>query len=508
MELDEITSDLLELALHNWQHAQDPPINLLQLHLLDDSGASSVAERGIHLYDRLVSLTLENLGRHRQAAGLSHSTTPPSTLLALVATLSGDYRVGNAELEAWSALYHRYLAPFSISVDELSTAAHVTSRQFRRRLDTGIARLVDVLRRAEMDAHTRFQSLYLRRHLPPPDYAQLFGIAPLLQKLLSLLSDPNGPRFISIEGLGGIGKTALAQATAERLADRGNLADILWISARHEWITEQGELKPFADPARSLDDVITRLSRQLGQEQLAGLATSDKLEQLKPLLLHTPYLIIIDNLETMIDSQTLIPVLYPLAGASRFLLTSRYTLCQHPYVQIHPLRELSLLDSQILVDSELKRRGQNAVLSEGETNELYDTIGGLPLALKLAAAQMGRLPWANILEGLRRARQETPEKMYHYIYRRTWQLLDDPARQLLLSMLLVSPDGEDVGWLQSISTLPETSFNTAIAQLLNYSLLEVTGPLIAPIYQLHRLTATFLQTEILLHWKDRDAGSL
>jgi len=131
---------------------------------------------------------------------------------------------------------------------------------------------------------------------------------------------------------------------------------------------------------------------------------------------------------------------------------------------------------------------------------LYATLGGMPLALKLVAAQIGHWPLTTLLDGLRAAAAGPPQGLYTYIYRRTWLALDDPARRLLLSLLTVSPDGDDLSWLRLVSLLDDTDFDPALAALLSYSLLETAGSLAAPTYRLHRLTATFLQSEILSNW--------
>jgi len=53
-----------------------------------------------------------------------------------------------------------------------------------------------------------------------------------------------------------------------------------------------------------------------------------------------------------------------------------------------------------------------------------------------------------------------------------------------------------------MSFLPPDEFGDALAQLRDASLLEVAGEPTSPRYRLHRLTATFLQTEILAAWGD------
>jgi hypothetical protein len=92
--------------------------------------------------------------------------------------------------------------------------------------------------------------------------------------------------------------------------------------------------------------------------------------------------------------------------------------------------------------------------------------------------------------------------MYAYIYRQAWSQLKDSAKQLLLSMLNVSADGEDLAWIRLTSLLPPPEFEAALAQLLDYSLLETVRALPEPNYRLHRLTVTFLQSEILLDWEE------
>lgn len=497
MEIENITNELVERTLRNWQQALETPYELLELDLLTETGAVSRVELQIKLYELLTSLVVEPIKSLRKSEGISPLDDATASLIDSIAT---DFSSGNLELRTWSTLYHRYLATPSLSAEDLATAVHVTPRHIRRFLNTGIGFLVSALQHAEINAHRRIKSVRLQRHLPPPDYVKLFGAEAILRLLVNLLEDPEGPRFISIEGLGGIGKTALAQFTAQRMAELGKLEDIFWISARDELITYQGELKTLDTSIQSLEDILVRLTQQLGQEHLMGLPISEKIEKLRPFLFASPYLIILDNLETIPDHQTLLHTLFPLVGKTRFLITSRHTLSEYAYVHVFSVPELSVEDSQTLIESELERLGRKNSLSQIITKRIYNTIGGLPLALKLVAAQVGRFPLEYILAGLKNARQQMPEQMYIYIYRRTWVCLNDPAKQLLLSMLSVAPDGEDRSWIYGASSLSEEEFDMSLTQLINFSLLEVTGSLDRPVYRIHRLTDTFLRTDILLNW--------
>ena len=503
VKLEHISTATVKEALSAWRYSRPGPPALLELVALQNPANHAGENRQLTLRDYVTTLVESHLQQHRLLAGI----TPRPPLLskeAVRVAIKADFQANQKALAAWSALFFRYLAPVALSVTELAAAIPLSTRQFRRHVNHGIEQLTDLIHQEEQVAQERPQQSRLPRFLPSPDFTRLFGVEDVLAEIVTYLTNEAGPRFISIEGLGGIGKTAVAQATAYRLAKQGAWQDILWVSARQERLTTQWDFEKIDDPIYSLEDVIARLAHQLGQENLAGLPAADKLAGLKPILSSQPqpYLIIIDNLETLNDTQALLPALFPLAGQTRFLLTSRYSLRDVGFVHVLPLSELSPAASQTLIENELERHGRATTLSPSAAAAIYQVVGGLPLALKLLAAQLGDLPLEHILEGLKVARRQGPERIYEFIYHHTWRLLSDPARHLLLTMLLISPDGEDVPWMKLMSNLPTTDFDHALMQLRRYSLLETAGSLAAPRYRLHRLTTTFLKTEVLLRWQE------
>jgi len=302
--------------------------------------------------------------------------------------------------------------------------------------------------------------------------------------------------------LGGIGKTALARAVAFDLAGGNEFDGIAWISARQSRLTELGSIEAMTDAATTLADIVGRLAEQLGLATLVGLDTNEKLAHIAAFLANARYLIVVDNLESVRDIDALLPALITLAAHARILLTSRQAVTGYPLVHRRAVEPLSLEDSRALIEAELNRHRLSLKLDPDDMRSLFAVVGGMPLALRLIAAQLGRRPLPLLLADMRQVHRRAPESLYTYIYRQAWLDLSDPARAMLLSLLHIAPEGEDLKWLQLMAMLPPDEFDDALDQLLAYSLLDVAGTAAAPRYRMHRLTITFLQTEILSRWEE------
>jgi hypothetical protein len=106
------------------------------------------------------------------------------------------------------------------------------------------------------------------------------------------------------------------------------------------------------------------------------------------------------------------------------------------------------------------------------------------------------LPLNRLLDGLTRNHPGEVMKMYRHIFWQTWQTLSENGRKLLQSMPLAL-EPADVDYLLTISGLSEGEIWPAIEELRQRSLLEVEGGLHEKRYGIHRLTDTFLRTEII-----------
>lgn len=507
-----ITGDLIERTLRESLKSREVPSELAVLSLIQNQpGSPIVADQ---VFAVLLQIGTDLLNSHRTNLGLpsakpdeNHSPEQWLNELAM------DFNQNNPELEAASAVFHRYLIPYNLSINQMAAKANCSTRNFRRRLENGLSNIARQVQLLEKKALLENPSRTLSRFLPLPDFQKLFGAQAVIEKVIRLLEQPDGPHFISIEGLGGIGKTALAQAVAlngcnsTELIKGFPLEGILWVSMRQDIYFDPSSPPINRQPNISFQTMISRMAEQAGFQDLVGLPSEQKINRLVPFLNKASHLVIMDNLESSTEAELMIRSFSNVTGPTRFLLTCRKSLQTNAQVYSVPLFELPFEPSRQLLEFELNRHGRNAPLSSETFSRLYEWVGGVPLALKLVGAQLAYFPVEDVEASFHSAHNtfnshkgSRTEALFSHIYRQTWTALSREAQKLLFSIQFCSSDGETKDWLMKMSGLDPLNFENALRELRNFSLLEIGGKIENPVYRIHRLTQRFLMTDIAQIW--------
>jgi len=344
-------------------------------------------------------------------------------------------------------------------------------------------------------------------NLPPRRYTRLIGriedIEILHNKLCS--SVPSDPSIVAITGLGGIGKTALAYELSSRAMVEGCFDGLVWESAKSEEL-ESSNIVPTRSPVITKDSLLHSIASQIGYEKIANLSPNEREKQVRTLLLNRPYLIVIDNLETIDAYKDLVRYLegFMLGKThtpSRALLTSRERLFEIPYLFDYYVRGLSKQASFEFIQHEIETRVMgNLVIPENLRERIYLVTHGMPLAIKLIVSQyIAGIPLDTELDRLQKAKED---ELYEFIYLRLWNKLNVPAKKILVS---AASFGSSVSrsMLQPVSRASDEDFENAIPELIRLSLMEASDHAIQTErrYSIHPLTRWFINAPLRNHWQ-------
>jgi hypothetical protein len=427
---------------------------------------------------------------------LTRSNALRETVRAALALLHDKERAEQADL-----LERRYLR--NESVTRLTETYNLSERSIYQRLHEAHVALAHALWASEQaEAGAISKSLLLTeppgtlsraRHLPPQTYTHLFGMDEVLAQLLDYLDDPDRHWVISLDGMAGLGKTALAREAAGRLAETDRFADIAWVRVRPVSYTSRG-LGQLDLPALTCGQVLDTIADQLGGIDLGPLPLPAKRDRAREMLYAGSCLVVLDNLETAMGCGTWPDWFWDMADPSKFLLTSRQWLESDVGQSVLSLDQLAEPESLALIRHEAHLRGlpEVADASDDALHPILGVTGGNPLAIKLVLGQLVSLPLSRILAALQSPQPGT-DSFYQYLYRASWDLISAPARLLLLRMARL-PTSEGT-WedLSAISGLIGDDLNSAIEELATHSLVQAVG--FEKTYSLHPLTHHFAVSE-------------
>ncbi len=369
-----------------------------------------------------------------------------------------------------------------------------------KRQRTAVADLAATVWQAEVEARSIRQARIVER-LEIKEPPRLFGVESKLAELAAVLTTGRAPWLVAVVGLGGIGKTSLADACVRALSVRPTFTDLAWVSARQEHFVLWGGLQENREgtPALTTEGLVDAIIDQFDFHDLTHYPSAQKRIGLCKRLKAQPYLVVVDNLETAADYQALVPDLQAFVNPTRFLLTSRHSLHNFPGVHNLSLDELSASDSLALLRHEARQRGlaEVATAPDEALSRVHEVAGGNPLALKLLLGQMHTLSLSRVVGDLRQARGRQVEELYRFIYWRSWHMLSNEARQVLTIMPLVAESGGGLDQIAALCELDEQDMMAGLGQLVDLCLVNVQGTLEARRYNIHRLTESFLLEEVL-----------
>lgn len=332
----------------------------------------------------------------------------------------------------------------------------------------------------------------------------LFGRDQEIEAVLNLIEKPRPRRnVIAIDGLGGIGKTALAEEVVRRVRASGEFSHVVWQTAKTEVFDGSGIVRRFSGPPITIERLLLAIAREIGFASLLDKENTlaEKIYLVRQRLEKERCLVVLDNLETVQDFRHLVSDLASLFTGSQAILTSRFSLAEYDFVQPVPLGCLSVDAGVALLRNELKERSplRPLVVDDDYLQRIHHDTGGLPLAMKLIAGRIASTvaPLDRLLEQLRdvdwRNREDAYHQLYFFIFQDVWEGLSKSAQSLLIRMSVLPPAlPVPLADVQFISGQDAAVFDRAIEDLVRSSLVEPSGDRRTPHCVLHPLTHNFV----------------
>ena len=326
-----------------------------------------------------------------------------------------------------------------------------------------------------------------------PRRQPFFGREAEIARLLEALSPEDRGWGAMIDGIGGIGKTALATEVAHLCLEQARFDAFLFVTAKETRLTPGGE-QEVEESTRSLDGMLDEIARSLDDASVPRHEGRAKRKAFLDLLRRYSgperrVLLIFDNLETLppADQVPLFELLRRLPQHCKAIVTSRRRAGEGGvWVRLERLdwptaRQIiaDRMHRSPRLERELRRVG------EGRWQELYDLTGGSPLALTWALGLMDvrHLSFDRLLEMLRGAEPDSP--LHAFVYREARREMGaDDWRVLGALAHFVLPATFEA--LAAVTDLPRQALESALERLEGYALVDAEtadGP-----YSLHPLT--------------------
>lgn len=309
-------------------------------------------------------------------------------------------------------------------------------------------------------------------NLPNPDYIRFVGRKKELERLAKVLHPKDRIWTIVIDGIGGIGKSALALETARRYLDEfthlpqeERFEAIIWVSAKATTLTADGIVSRH-QITNTIEDIYKEIARTLQEDEISRNRVSDQNSLINRALTRKRTLLIIDNLET-IDDERVNAFIRELPTPTKCIVTTRHRINIADPIRLSAMpRE----DALSLIAQECTKKGVK--LTDEEADLLYRRTGGLPLAVVWSVSQMG---YGYGVKSVLHRLGDVKEDVSRFCFEEAVNRIKDKPAYVLLVCLSIFDYTKDRKTLGQIANLSELDRDEGLVELERLSLINKEG---------------------------------
>ena len=303
----------------------------------------------------------------------------------------------------------------------------------------------------------------VRNNLPRADYEyDTGGFIGRKQEQRELKDFIEHHPVVTVLGVGGMGKTALALRVCDEIRKdpEFELDSIVWVTLKTQYLTSSG----INDILDSVNDVEGLTDELFSHIDASNRSNKRRLDEIHELLKERSVLLVIDNLETLgddVEIRNLVNSVSRRDSASKLLLTSRRGIGESE--RRYNITGLSIKDAKHLMRQFGRNKGYIAVAnaSDQELSEYCRKLYCNPLLIKWFVHAIGK--GAAPQEILSHASKSNEEAL-SFCFDNVYEGLSLDARRVV-GILLVADRALSRAQIQDISRLPGDRYQDAISEL-------------------------------------------
>jgi tetratricopeptide (TPR) repeat protein len=312
-----------------------------------------------------------------------------------------------------------------------------------------------------------YSELQIRQfnNLQKPDYRKFIGREEYLEDIITKLNQ----RFfvISIDGIGGVGKTALALKVGHRCLQEKSFDAVIWVSAKKKRLILTG-IDDIVPSLTGFENLVNTILEVLGFGTSIVQKLNEKIKMVNGLLSTAKCLIIVDNLET-VEDERIFDFLKDLPEPSKALITSRKRLGE--VERVVRLKEMSIEETKKLIEMDADDKAVEQLI-HGQDQlfvDIHNVTGGIPLAIRWLVG------WAALGHDVKTVCQKVQKSgspVLDFCFKEVYEELLTPEERKILSIMPIFEHPPTKEEICAALPMDEEKLCDSLAQLVTLSLIN------------------------------------